>query len=189
MTGLLLCGKKPENFRPQFGIKATYFEGADVSSQIYRDSEDLRGKLIEQYSNGIFFIKRNLRRVQKHENVNAPGVLEIPEEAFSEIIANAIVHRNYYINAPIQIYLFEDRLETVSPGNLPNTVNEENIRFGVHIERNPVILYFLEKDKSFRYSGKGSGIPRVLRICEKEGIQVKFSDDKSRQHFKVTFYR
>ncbi len=150
---------------------------------------EIRGKLIDQYKNSIYFVKRNLRRIQKHTNFNAPGVLEIPEEAFSEAIANAIIHRNYYINAPIQIYLFDDRLEVVSPGNLPNTVTEENIKFGIHIERNPTILSFLEKDDDFSYSGRGSGIPRVLKICEKEGVEVKFIDDKAKQQFKVIFKR
>lgn len=79
LSGLLLCGKSPERFRPQFGIKATYFEGTEISSQNYKDSEEIRGKLINQYTNANFFIKRNLRRVQKNRNVNAPGILEIPE--------------------------------------------------------------------------------------------------------------
>lgn len=189
LAGLMLCGKNPKYFRPQFGIKATYFEGLEVSGQKYKDAEEIRGKLIDQYKNSIYFVKRNLRRIQKHKNFNAPGVLEIPEEAFSEAIANAIIHRNYYINAPIQIYLFDDRLEVVSPGNLPNTVTEENIKFGIHIERNPTILSFLEKDDDFSYSGRGSGIPRVLKICEKEGVEVKFIDDKAKQQFKVIFKR
>jgi ATP-dependent DNA helicase RecG len=189
LSGLMLCGKSPERFRPQFGIKATYFEGIDISSRSYKDSQEIRGKLIQQYQNAIFFIKRNLRRVQKDRNVNAPGILEIPEEAFTEIVANAIVHRNYYISAPIQIYLFDDRLEINSPGSLPNTITEENIRFGIHVERNPITLYFLEKDPEFRYSGKGSGIPRVIKSCDRAAVTVRFTNDKERQQFRVTFFR
>ena len=116
-------------------------------------------------------------------------MLEIPEETFSEIIANAIVHRNYYIDSSIQINLFDDRLEVNSPGNLPNTINEENIKFGVHIERNPIILYFLEKDTKFRYSGKGTGIPRVIKLCEEAGIKLKLINDRQKQQFSVIFYR
>jgi ATP-dependent DNA helicase RecG len=115
--------------------------------------------------------------------------LEIPEEAFAETIANAIVHRNYYISAPIQIYLFDNRLEIHSPGNLPNTITEENIKFGVHVERNPTILSFLEKDKEFSYTGRGSGIPRVIRLCDKAGIKVDLIDDKLKQVFSVVFFR
>lgn len=189
LAGLLLFGRKPERRRPQFSIKATFFDGNDISMHHFKDKEDITGKLIDQFNKAAVFIKRNLRLVQKHKNFNAPGVLEIPEYAFSEIIANAIVHRNYYINAQVQIYLFDNRLEIVSPGNLPNTITEENIKFGVHIERNPTILSFLEKDPGFSYSGRGSGIPSVLKMCKQAGVEVQFLDDKQKQQFKVTFFR
>lgn len=166
LAGLLICGKNPEKYLPQFGIKATYYDGNEVSENNYRDKEDFRGKLIDIYRMGISFIKRNLKRVQRTNNFNAPGELEIPEDAFTEILANAIIHRNYFISAPIQINIFDNRLEIISPGNLPNTVNEENIKFGIHIERNPIILSFMEKDPEFNYTGRGSGIPRVIKITK-----------------------
>lgn len=189
LAGLLLFGKKPENIRPQFGIKATYFEGEDVSVDRYKDSEDIHGKLINQFHQSINFVKRNLRRIQGKKNINAPGTLEIPEEAFSEVISNAIIHRDYFMNAHINVYIFNTRLEIISPGNLPNTITEGNIRFGVHYERNPTMLSFLEKDKQFRYSGRGSGIPRVIRKCKDANIEVEFFDNKSKQQFVVTFKR
>jgi ATP-dependent DNA helicase RecG len=189
LGGLLLFGKKPGRLRPQFRIKATFFDGNEISMHNFKDKEDITGKLVDQYNQAKFFIKRNLRRKQKNQDFNAPGILEIPEDAFAEITANAIVHRNYYINAQIQIYLFDDRLEIVSPGNLPNTITEENIKFGVHIERNPTILSFLEKDPGFSYSGRGSGIPTVLKMCKQAGVKVQFLDDKQKQQFKVTFFR
>jgi len=189
LAGLLLFGKNPGRIRPQFSIKATFFDGNDISGYHFKDKEEIPGKLIDQFKQGKNFIKRNLRLKQKHKNFNAPGVLEIPEDAFSEIVANAIVHRNYYINAQVQIYIFDNRVEIVSPGNLPNTITEENIKFGVHIERNPTILSFLEKDPLFSYSGRGSGIPSVLKMCNQAGVKVGFSDDKQKQQFIVTFFR
>jgi predicted HTH transcriptional regulator len=189
LAGLLLFGKHPERFRPQFTIKATYFDGNDIATHTFIDKQEIHGKLIEQYQEGRYFIRRNLRRVQKDQNFNAPGILEIPEQAFSEIIANAIIHRNYYINAPIQIFLFENRLEILSPGNLPNTISAENIKWGVHVERNPTILSFLDKDKEFSYTGRGSGIPRVVKLCEAESVAVSFSDNRETQQFTVTFSR
>jgi ATP-dependent DNA helicase RecG len=189
LAGLLLFGKNSGILKPQYRIKATYFAGDDITEDLFKDKEEIDGKLIENYKKAISFIKRNLRRKQVHDNFNAPGVLEIPLEAFSEIIANAIIHRNYYISAPIQINLFENRLEIKSPGNLPNTLNEENIKFGVHIERNPIILSYLEKDPEFRYTGRGSGIPRVLKICKRANVKIEFIDDRSTQQFKVIFFR
>jgi len=189
LAGLLLFGKNPERLRPQFAIKATHFAGNDLTVREFIDKQDIHGKLIEQFKEAKIFIKRNLRRRQTTKNFNAPGVLEIPEEAFAETIANAIVHRNYYISAPIQIYLFDDRLEIHSPGNLPNTITEENIKFGVHVERNPTILSFLEKDRDFSYTGRGSGIPRVIKSCNLARVKVDFIDDKVKQLFSVIFFR
>jgi len=103
LAGLLLYGNNPESLKPQFRIKATYFAGNEISVDQFKDKQEIGGKLIDQYLESIAFIKRNLRRKQVHADFNAPGVLEIPELAFAEIIANAIVHRNYYLSAPIQI--------------------------------------------------------------------------------------
>ena len=189
LAGLLISGKNPQRFVPQFGIKATHYSGSEISDNAFLDKEDIRGKLIETYKAGLAFIKRNLHRIQRGDNFNVPGELEIPYEAFAEALANALVHRNYFIQAPVQILLFGDRLEIVSPGNLPNAVNEENIKFGIHIERNPIILSFMEKDPEFHYTGRGTGIPRVLKVCREAAIDVEFIDNKTTQTFKVIFKR
>jgi len=62
---------------------------------------------------------------------------EIPPEALREAVINAIAHRDYHIPAQIRIFIFDDRIEIISPGKLPNTITLENIRMGVHAERNP----------------------------------------------------
>ncbi|QTA86420.1 RNA-binding domain-containing protein [Desulfonema magnum] len=189
LAGLLVFGKYPEQRIPYFSIKATYFDGSDVSVEYFRDKQEIRGKLAEQFTEGVSFIKRNLHRVQKDNEFNAPGELEIPESAFAEAVSNAIIHRDYFISAPIFIHLFTERLELISPGTLPNTLTEENIRFGVHVERNPTLLSMLEKDRKFRYSGRGSGIPRIIRVCRETGVDVRFVNDISEHRFKVVFGR
>jgi len=45
--------------------------------------------------------------------------LELPESALREAILNAIAHRNYFLNANIQVYIFSDRVEIANPGGLP----------------------------------------------------------------------
>ena len=189
LAGLLLFGKNPERTKPQFNVKATYYNGNDISVSKFLDSEEIYGKLTDQFSKGIIFIERNLHKIQKSENFNAPGELEIPKDAFSEILANALIHRDYFINSSIYINLFLDRLEIVSPGLLPNTLNEENIKLGIHLARNPIILSVLEKDKEFSYKGRGSGIPRTIRLCSESKVDFKLINDSVRQQFKVIFSR
>ncbi|MEQ8171782.1 MAG: ATP-binding protein [Candidatus Eremiobacterota bacterium] len=189
LAGLLLFGKEVETVKPQFAIKATCFEGNDVSVNNYIDKEDITGKLIDQYKYSISFVKRNLKRIQTGNNFNIPSKIEIPEEAFSEAIANAIIHRDYFINSSIFVHIFYDRLEVISPGTLPNNITEENIKYGVHIERNPTLISFLEKDEDFDYTGRGSGIPRIIRLCKNERIDCNFINEVSTQRFKVVFKR
>jgi predicted HTH transcriptional regulator len=189
LAGLLLFGKNPERTLPQFTVKATSYQGNEKADQFFKDKEDIGGKLSEQYMQSLHFIDRNLHRIQTTDDFNDPGTIEIPQKVFSEIIANAIIHRNYYIQAPIQIHLFADRLVIESPGTLPNTLTEENIRVGVHVEINPTILSLLAKDKHFKYSGRGTGIPRVIKLCKQEGIGIRFVNDLQIQRFCVIINR
>lgn len=64
----------------------------------------------------------------------------IPETAFREAVANAIVHRLWDINSQIRILMFGDRVEIVSPGGLPRGLSkDEYIEGRVSILRNPIL--------------------------------------------------
>ncbi len=115
--------------------------------------------------------------------------MEIPLPAITEAIANALGHRDYFINSAIFINIFADRVEIVSAGVLPNTLTVESIKLGIHIERNPIILSFMAKFPETGYTGRGSGIPRILRLCQEQGVPLELINDPVRNQFKVVFYR
>ena len=184
LAGLLLFGKNPEFIKPQFIVKAVYWEDENN----FKDKEEIKGNLIEQFKKSLDFLRRNLRKRQRG-NVNAPSIMEIPEEALMEAIANAIVHRDYFIESPIYIEIWDYRVEVRSPGKLPNTLTIEGIKSGLHNERNPIILNFLEKDRGYRYSGMGRGIPRIINKCTEFGVAVDFYNDIEKLEFKVVFKR
>jgi predicted HTH transcriptional regulator len=185
LAGLLLFGKHVEFMKPQFCVKGTYYLNEDE----FLDKEDMGGKLFEQQKRGVDFILRHLRRRQKEKDFNSPGELEIPAAALKEAVANALVHRDYFINSSIFINIFNDRVEIVSAGLLPNTLNVESIKLGIHIERNPIILSFMAKFQDSGYTGRGSGIPRMLRLCQEKKVPLKLINDIDRNQFKVIFYR
>jgi predicted HTH transcriptional regulator len=60
---------------------------------------------------------------------------------------------------------------------------------GIHIERNPIILSFMAKFQDSGYTGRGSGIPRMLRLCQEKKVPLKLINDIDRNQFKVIFYR
>lgn len=64
----------------------------------------------------------------------------IPEEAFRESIANALIHRAWDLNAKIRISMFEDRIEIMSPGGLINGITKDEYISGmISSLRNPII--------------------------------------------------
>src|SRR5450759_1160070 len=139
LAGLLLFSKNPQRYEPVFLIKAVCFFGNEMSGTQYRDSEDIDGNLSKQYRNGMAFLLRNLKKIQKGKNFNTPGVLEVSEIALQEILVNALIHRDYFIGAPIRILIFDNRIEIDNPGNLPNSLTIENMKSGISCIRNRII--------------------------------------------------
>ncbi len=183
LTGMLLFGKSPHHLLPAFIIKAVAFPGTVLHSTHYQDSQDIEGTLIEQYERSLDFIKRNLHHVQGNRSFNSPGQLEIPTEAFEEILVNALVHRDYLISATIRLLIYTDRVEIISPGHLPNHLTTEQIRFGVSNLRNPALA-----SHAFHllpYRGLGSGIRRATDAWP----QIEFSDERDANQFRVTLKR
>lgn len=121
---------------------------------------------------------RNMRKVQKSENVNMPGESEIPRVVFEELVVNALVHRSYFIDAPIRIVIFDDRVEIISPGSLPNHLTVEKILAGNANIRNPVIASYVAKGL-LPYWGLGSGIKRAKAAWD----GIAFIDDKQGAQF------
>jgi len=71
------------------------------------------------------------------------------------------VHRDFFIQAPVRLFPLDDRVEIVSPGNLPNHLTVEKIRAGNSVIRNPVLAPFAAKGV-LPYRGLGTGIRRAL---------------------------
>ena len=116
--------------------------------------------------------------------MNAPGESEINPSVLEEILVNALVHRDYFINAPIRVLVFDDRVEVVSPGSLPNHLTVEKILAGNTNIRNPVLASFVAKGM-LPYHGLGSGVMRARELCP----GIRFADDRLGAQFKVTIPR
>jgi len=161
LAGLLLFGKDPNRYKPAFMIKAMSFVGNDPTGDRYRDSIDIKGKIKVQYEHAIAFLKRNLTYIQNNKSVNSLGDLEIPSIVLEELTVNALIHRNYFINAPVRLFIFDNRVEIISPGRLPNNLTIENIKNGNSNVRNDVITSFATRELPYR--GIGTGIRRALK--------------------------
>lgn len=183
LGGLLFFGKRPQKTRPAFCVKAVSFIGNDISSVDYRESRDITGTIPVMYQESLAFFDRHLFRTQQGQDFNSTGILEISEVALQELMQNALTHRDYTKNAPIRIFIFDNRIEIISPGSLPNSLTIENIKLGNAVIRNNLIVSYASK--LMRYRGIGSGIARAL----KRQPDIIFQDDREGEQFKVIIPR
>ena len=183
IAGGLLFGKSPELFLPVYHIKAVRFPGNAIHASTFIDSVDLRGRIQQQFEDGLGFLLRNIRFEQGTQGVNAVGKPEIPRLVFEELLANALIHRDFFISAPVRIFVFDNRIEIISPGHLPNNLTVANIRSGNSKIRNPILASYATH--LLPYRGLGSGIFRSLNAYP----EIEFDDDRAGNQFKVTIRR
>jgi len=183
VSGALMFARNPSLRLPVFITKAIAFPGKAIHETNYIDSQDITGKIADVFQKSIGFVLGNIRHVQGDQGVNAPGEPEIPKIALEELIANALIHRDYFVSAPVKIFIFSDRVEIISPGHLPNNLTIENIKMGNSNIRNPILASYATKILPYR--GIGSGIIRAL----KEYPDIDFVDDHDGNRFVVTIRR
>lgn len=183
IAGALLFGKNSQKLIPSFFITAIWFLGNQITGTEYRSSENITGTLDQQFRKGYDFITAKLDKVQAGQPFNSLGKLEIPEIVITELLVNALIHRDYFINDSIKLFVFDDRVEIISPGKLPNSLTPEQIKKGVRRSRNS-ILTSLAPDL-LEYRGAGSGVLRALQAYPK----IQLINDVEGEIFKVIIAR
>jgi predicted HTH transcriptional regulator len=187
-AAVLLFGKEPQRFLPTSEITCMHFHGATVrkpipSYQIYK------GTAFELVDQAVDFV---LSKINRHigtraQSVQAPATYELPKEAVTEAIVNAVAHRDYTSNASVQVMLFADRLEVWNPGELPPSLTPQRLREPhASIPRNPLIaepLYLT------RYIEKaGSGTLDMIDRCSEAGLPSPDFEERAGQ-FVTTLWR
>ncbi len=183
IAGALLFARQSYFRLPAFIIKAIAYPGESIDEDNYIDSRDIIGKISDMFYQAISFIITNTRQAQIDRTVNLTGEPEIPRIVLEELLANALIHRDYFITAPIRIFIFNNRIEIISPGHLPNNLTIENIKSGNSNIRNPILASFATK--LLPYRGLGNGIRRAIRAYP----DIDFIDDRGGNMFKVIIKR
>ena len=183
LAGVLLFSKQPQIILPSFIIKAVAFNGIDITETNYFDSRDISGKLEELFNGAVSFLVNNTKTFQGEQSVNSIGIPEIPKIVFEELVANAIIHRDYFTNAPIRILIFNDRIEIINPGHLPNNLTIENIKRGHSHPRNLLLASYA--NHIIPYRGYGSGIINAITKYP----HIDFVNDLEVNQFKAILKR
>ena len=129
-SAALLFGKKPQKFFISSEIKCMQFF-ADRVSKPMADYQVYRGDVFELVDQATRFVMTHIKNwVGTRETGNTaqvPTKFELPYDAVKEAIVNAVCHRDYTSNASVQVMLFSDRLEVLSPGPLPRGMTVEKL--------------------------------------------------------------
>jgi predicted HTH transcriptional regulator len=169
-AAVLLFGRQPQRFLLTSEVKCMHFHGVEVrkpipSYQIYK------GTVFELVDQAVDFVMSKINRSvgTRALGPQAPVDYELPREAVTEAIVNAVTHRDYASNASVQVMLFADRLEVWNPGELPPSLTLDGLRRPhASIPRNPLIA---EPMFLARYAEKaGSGILDMIARCREASL-------------------
>jgi len=180
VSGVLLFGRTPNRFLPQAGIDAAAYPGMN-KDYAARERAPLRGPmtpllndngeiveagLVEQ---ALAFVKRNIPVAGQLEDGGArrEEIPAYPVEAVREAVVNALVHRDYLLSATdIELSIYDDRMEIVSPGRLPNGITPARMLTGCRASRNQLIKDVMRDYRYLEHSGMG--VPRKIVKCMRE---------------------
>lgn len=171
--GVLLFGRRPHRFLPQSGITAAAYPGTEkdyatiepailrgpIAPLLSSDGGMLEPGLVEQ---ALGFVRRNTRvQAWIEQSGRREERWDYPLEVVREAVVNAVAHRDYSLaGTDIELSIYGDRLEVISPGSLPNTVTVDKMRQGYRAAQNELIKDVL---RDYRYiEAMGLGVPRKI---------------------------
>ncbi|WP_131771113.1 ATP-binding protein [Candidatus Protofrankia californiensis] len=193
LGGLIALGRDPQSFEALLGLGITITVYPTIRKgepgphgERFLDDKVLEGPapvLLEE----VFAVL--LARMSRQGIVSGVGRedrWEYPLEALREIMVNAVAHRDYSPMARgtrIQVEVYPDRLEVISPGGLFGPVSIERLGDdGVASTRNRTLVDILEnvrfrRDLRALCEGRATGIPTVLSSLRRAGLApAEFAD-------------
>lgn len=128
--------------------------------------------ILEVYEKAIE-VFRDYYQYEVIQGADRKKMEKIPEAAFREAIANALIHRVWDVDSQIRVSMFDDRIEIVSPGGLPSGITEEEYLSGkLSVLRNrnlANVFYRLGFVEIF-----GMGITRIKQLYAEALIKPDF---------------
>lgn len=175
VAGLLLFGDNPNRFLPQAGIMATAYPGVEKDYSATQDR--IRGPLVSLFQRdaagqpklllpgvidrAVAFVRQHAADPDKIVGAIRTEQPHYPPDAVREALVNAVAHRDYLLSGTdVEVALYADRLEIISPGRLPNGMTVARMRAGTRATRNQLVLDVL---RDYQYmENRGLGIPRKI---------------------------
>jgi ATP-dependent DNA helicase RecG len=161
MAALLLFAKDSRRWAARSEIRILRILGDQLGvGESYNAKEDIPiyGNILQLLRTGwqhfqSFLVERTTLGV----GARFESKFSYPELACQEALINALAHRDYSIHNPIEIHVYNSRLEIKTPGALLSTVSIEDLKQlqGVHESRNAIIARVLKEQRVMRELGEG----------------------------------
>jgi len=192
VAGLLLFCTNPNRFLPQAGIDAVAYPGTEMDYAA-KERLSIRGPMTALFGgeglveNGL--VEQAVEFTRRNTTVSASLAggarreerWSYPEEAIRETIVNALVHRDYLLSSTtVELSIYEDRLEAISPGRLPNGITPKRMITGCRSARNQ-LLKDVMRDYGY-LEHMGMGVPRkiIKEMLKHNGTSPDLIEDEER---------
>lgn len=150
--GLILSDQCPHS------IKAAVFE--DDAGTVFRDRKEFTGSILRQLRDAYDYLCLSNHIESRILGLDRVDSEDFPQEALREALLNAVVHREYTFSGSTIINVYAARMEFISLGGLVRGLQEQDIRMGVSMPRNPRlagVFYRLRHIESY-----GTGIRKIF---------------------------
>lgn len=151
----------------QASIQCAHFKGLDRS--LFISKKEFAGPIYEQLEKAFEFFMDHTNIGAVIDGLYRKDIYEFPPDAVREVLANALMHRSYIDESKIQMSIFDDRLEIVSPGLPFGGLDIESMKLGRSSCRNKAIA------EAFKYmrivEAWGTGIPRIIKAFDEYVLQ------------------
>lgn len=195
LAALLLFGLFPQAYYPRLCISATCVPGkekgdVDAQGNRFTDTKRIEGTIPEMLDKALDFVRNNMRVATKIDPVTGKRIddAQYPMEAVREAVLNALVHRDYSIyteTRPIQLDMYEDRLEIINPGGLYGRLTVDQLGHTQPDTRNPVLATAMET--LGRTESRYSGIPTIRHTMAQHSLPEPVFENTTGE-FKVVLY-
>ncbi|SEJ67312.1 ATP-dependent DNA helicase RecG [Cyclobacterium xiamenense] len=189
VAGILLFADEPQAALPkQSGIKIFRYKTRDKEGSrqtLAFDPMTIEGNIYDQIKKAVNF---TVKTVEDIKILGEKGFENIsyPEEAVHEIVTNAVLHRDYSKTSDVQIIIFDNRIEILSPGKLPGHITTQNI-LEEQLARNGALVRLINKFPDPPNKDVGEGLNTAFHAMRK--LRLKEPEiEETVSGLKVTIY-
>jgi ATP-dependent DNA helicase RecG len=182
-AGVMFFFPTPGDIIPQFEIKLVRFKGT-TPVQIL-DAAFISRPMLRLLAEAETFVTRNTRNAFRIEGMDRIEVPEYPMNVIREALVNSVAHRNYFDGNAIQVNIFDDRIEFLNPGTLPEGLTLKNLG-AYSIQRNPMIYKMLRDVR--KVEGLATGIPRIKQALREGGYPEPSFEELGGKFFRLTVW-